>query len=123
MEELSVVSGLILVVASIIANAYWQDTVRWDSERRIASRAKKPIHTSYAKKCKRNATLLFRFSVFLGLCSILPIFLYLIDYTVAALYILGLAISAVTLALAYFTVTPKYLVPTGYPEDFDDIEK
>jgi steroid 5-alpha reductase family enzyme len=124
--DITYISGLILVVLAIIANSYWQDGVRWENERRRALKAKKIKHVEFAKKCKKNAILLFRFSVFLGLCAILPILLSLTNYPIAltaAKYILGFAISSVTIALAYFAFTPKYLSPIGYPDDFDEIDE
>lgn len=108
--------GFVLVVETIMANAYWQDAVRWDNVVYQAAKRNREDLVMIAVKRVRYAKAIFRQSTFLGFLVGLGIALPLVggDHSCVALISRGLisiAMLLVLAVLALLTVLPRYLVP------------
>ena len=120
MENINSLAGILLVFISLLANAYWQDAIRWENEKRKALEAGKKEHLEYARKCVRNAMLLFRFSTFIGFATVLSI-LFVFHPREISEWIVYIILWFLLIALIFFTITPKYFSSLGFPDKLGKI--
>lgn len=112
------VASLLLVVVSIIANAYWQDAVRWEVERRRLKKANKEDCSEKARGYSDSAKILFRIACFLGALSLVAIlmelhkFSFVLDSNDLLVFLVVVAI----LLFLFYAVTPRYFSPIAFHE-------
>ena len=107
--------ALVLVVATLIANAYWQDAVRWDNLKYEALRSGNHDVADTAGTRVKRAKKLFRLATFLGLLVTAGIMVAFLSNQPMAImgsrWLIFASLVLVVLALAYFTAAPRYFVP------------
>lgn len=114
-SSLLTISGLILTVLAVMANAYWQDAVRWDKVHLDALQNNHDEVAAAAQECVKHAKGIFRVSALLGFFTTVSIMWELINH-VKILYsspaiLLLIVLFSLTTILLILTVIPKYKIP------------
>ena len=83
------IAPLLLIAVSIVANAYWQDAVRWENERRRLKLSGSCYCSEKAAKHKDWAMRLFRVSCLIGAVDLIAVFLdtYKIIYKIQLVHL------------------------------------
>jgi hypothetical protein len=121
-SSLLTLSGFILTVLAIMANAYWQDAVRWDKVRLEALKKKHDEIADTAKICVGHAKGIFRVAALMGFWTSLSIILELphhvrISSSPPAI-LLTIVLILLTAILLVLTVIPKYKIPIETSEEY-----
>ncbi|MEO5372233.1 MAG: hypothetical protein H7833_19360 [Magnetococcus sp. DMHC-1] len=118
-------ASLLLVVLSVVANAYWVDAVRWEQKREQYNSSNEEERARRAVKYRKRAEFVFRVATFLSVLTILSVFLVYLGYVQAAnILVIGLLIIAFFL-FCYYTFLPRkwaYISPVGI-DDYSPIER
>lgn len=113
--------GLILVVIAVMANAYWQDAVRWEQQRIKALIAEDDDLAKSAEKYSNGANYIFKAVAFLGMLLLFSLMFLLVNpdsvfvITITRLILLPV-LSALSMALAFYVIARKhwYFSPIGW---------
>lgn len=110
-SSLRILSGLILTVLAVMANAYWQDAVRWDKVYFKALQCKNDEVLAISKNYIWHAKFIFRVAAFLGALTTTSVIYGIFFDELISKLILVIVLSFITLLLIILAFIPKYKIP------------
>jgi len=111
MDSLRILSGLILTVLAVMANAYWQDAVRWDKVCLKALQCNNDEVLAVSKNYVKHAKWTFRFAAFLGALTTTSVIVGTCFNDQIAKYILIFVLSSLTVIFFLLAFIPKFKIP------------
>lgn len=110
-SSLRILSGLILTVLAVMANAYWQDAVRWDKVHFKALQCQNDDVLTVSKNYVWHAKFIFRVAALLGALTTTSVIVGVLYDEQISKYILITVLTVLTILLFILAFIPKYKIP------------